>query len=164
MKKISLAACCLLLVLSVVSRSHAQQGMELQVTGSSGTVLSNSSGATLHFTVGEMIVSEAQNNNILAQGFHQIMVWHITPVDETEEAPFRFRIYPNPASDVLHIETEQPLEAMLLDVQGRVSIAPTLIHDFGEFDLTRLPSGTYFLQSTAVEGKRMPSFKIQIVR
>ncbi len=141
----------------------AQQGMELQVIGSGGTTLSNTSGATMHFTTGELMVTEEQNNNILAQGFHQIILWFITPVKELPDLAL-VRVFPNPASEVLHIETNTPLSAALFDIHGRLVIAPTPIEEAGEMNLSHALSGNYFLQTFDRSGKRLQTVLIQVIR
>lgn len=69
--------------------------------------------------------------------------------------PFEWVVYPNPASDYLHIswesnqEPQAPDEMMIVDVFGRVirlhRLAQTGIHTQLTIDLNGLPPGSYFL-------------------
>lgn len=146
-----------------VSGLFAQQAMELQVIGAAGSVLSNSAGATIHFTVGEMMVTEKQNNNILPQGFHQIVVWQIVPSDEPAGIALELKVYPNPTSGFLQIDTDTPVQASMFDLNGRMVLPVTDITTSENFDLTGLAAGTYFLQAIG-EGNVVKSYKVQIIR
>ncbi len=141
-----------------------QQAMELQVVGSAGTVLAGSSGTTLHFTVGEMMVAEAQNNNILPQGFHQIVVWQIVPSDEPADISFQVKVYPNPTSGYLQVETEMPLQVSMYDLNGRMVLPVSDITSMESFDLTGFASGMYFLRVMEKENSVVKSFKVQVIK
>ncbi len=156
-----------LTLLSAVAFAHLASGqasMELQVVGSAGSVGMTGSGATLHYTVGEMAVREEENGATLAQGFHQILVEKVSPVTESPAIAANIQVYPNPARDFLRIETDTPLEASLFDLSGRQVLSPTAVEMTAELDLSTLPVGTYLLQSLTVEGRPLQNFKIQIIR
>lgn len=140
-----------------------QQAMELQVIGSAGTVLSNSAGVTLHFTIGEMMVAESQNNNILPQGFHQIVVWQIVPSDEPADIALQVKVYPNPTSGYLQIDTDTPVQVSMFDLNGRMVLPVTDITTSDNFDLTGFAAGTYFLQAIG-EANVVKNYKVQVIR
>ncbi len=57
---------------------------------------------------------------------------------------YEFRIYPNPVSNLLHIEltNNQKTEVVITDLKGRQLIHTSLTNN-GEINISRLPSGTY---------------------
>lgn len=144
--------------------ASGQASAELQVVGSAGSVVGSASGATLHYTVGEMAVREEENGATLAQGFHQILVQKVSPTTESVAVVANVQVYPNPAQNILRMETDTPLRASLFDLSGRQVIASTAVATTAELDLSTLPAGTYLLQSLTVDGHFLQSFKIQIIR
>jgi len=153
--------------LAVLAAAHAASGqasMELQVVGSAGNVAQTASGATLHYTVGEMIVREEKNGAVLSQGFHQILVEKAVLSTETIAVAANVQVYPNPAKDFLQVNTDTPLFATLLDLNGRQVIQPTNVETTAELNVSMLPAGTYLLQSVTPDGRPVQNFKIQIIR
>ena len=144
--------------------AFGQASVELQVVGSAGNVVTSTSGATLHYTAGEMATREEVNGATLAQGFHQILVQKVSPTTESVTLAANIRVYPNPAQDFLRLETDTPLRASLFDLSGRQVLPSTAVETTTELDLSALPVGTYLLQSLTAEGNPLQSFKIQIIR
>ncbi len=156
-----------LTLLSFFACAHfasGQASLELQVVGSAGDVLGSTSGATLHYTVGETAVTEEENGATLAQGFHQIMVEKVSPTTETVASAANIQVYPNPAQSFLRLETDTPLRASLFDLSGRQVLPSTAVESTAQLDLSALPAGTYLLQSFSPEGQFLQNFKIQIIR
>ncbi len=142
----------------------AQQAMELQVVGAAGSVLANSEGGTLHFTVGEMMVAESQSdNNILPQGFHQIVVWESVPSIDPEDTGFALSVYPNPTTDFLKMETDMPVNVSLFDTHGRLVIPINDVILSATFDVRELAAGTYFLYAADPAGKTLKTFTILLI-
>lgn len=146
--------------------TFGQAGLERQVIGLAGNTLQTTSGATLDFTMGEALVSEHQNGKAsIAQGFHQIMVAKTTLHASALESALvaDVQVFPNPAQDVLQINTDTPIHAALFDLNGRVVLAQTAIETTQNLEISSLPSGTYFLRSITSNGKPVQTFKIQII-
>jgi hypothetical protein len=62
------------------------------------------------------------------------------------------KIYPNPVDDVLHISSgnDAALKITITDINGTIVMA--VPHDERSIDVSRLPSGIYFLQLQNVNG------------
>ncbi|MFA6151802.1 MAG: T9SS type A sorting domain-containing protein [Chitinophagaceae bacterium] len=71
------------------------------------------------------------------------------------------KIYPNPASDKLHIESPVLLNASLTDLSGRVIVSQT---DVKDIDVAALANGMYLLNLTDSEGKLIHVEKINKVK
>jgi hypothetical protein len=59
-----------------------------------------------------------------------------------------FTVYPNPAKDVLHIQTNASATFSLTDQSGKIICTKT-ITDKGEIDVTNFPPGLYYLKNNA---------------
>ncbi|MCC6283245.1 MAG: T9SS type A sorting domain-containing protein [Saprospiraceae bacterium] len=154
----------LLVLLRSFTALNGQQAMELQVVGAAGSVLANSAGNTFHFTVGELMVTEPQSdNNILSQGFHQIIVWQSVSDAELEHPSFNLRVYPNPGADFLKLETVLPVQVSLFDVHGRLIIPINHISSLATFDVRELAAGTYFLHAADAAGKTLKTYTILLI-
>jgi len=82
-----------------------------------------------------------------------------TNVGIAEMQELRFSVWPNPATDVLHIESGTRLQQIrLLDMRGREAAPPQPSATGGEeratIDVSALPSGLYLLQITDAEGRK----------
>lgn len=144
-----------------------QAGLERQVTGAAGSSLQSTSGATLHFTIGEVMVSEHHNGTAqLSQGFHQVLeVKTLLGASTLKPAVVaQVEVFPNPAQDFLQVNTDTPLHATLFDLNGRQVLQQAHIESSTQLQLSALPTGTYLLRTRSFDGKPIQSFKIQIVR
>lgn len=146
--------------------TFGQAGLERQVIGLAGNSLQTTSGATLDFTMGEALINEHQNGTAsIAQGFHQIMVAKTTLHGSALETALvaDVQVFPNPAHDVLQINTGTPILATLFDLKGRQVLQPISVETNASLLINTLPSGTYFLRSITSNGTPLQSFKIQII-
>ena len=66
-------------------------------------------------------------------------------------------IYPNPASDVLYVNSEQPSNLTIKDMQGRRILSQSASK---EIELGQLPSGLYFLEVYSVSGEMLDIRKV----
>jgi hypothetical protein len=155
----------LVLTLGLTAAAQAQNTFERQVIGSAGLSSASSAGATLLFTVGEMAVQTVSAHAVLTQGFHLVSVEQTTLAakDAIKKAAVNMQVFPNPASDYLHIQSEQTLEVRLVNLQGQVVIPSTTILQVGDLDIQHLSPGTYMLHSTLENGAPASSFKIQVI-
>lgn len=105
------------LALACTSWASAQN---LEVLGSAGTESSSSAGAVA-YTVGELVVStESGTNGTVSQGYHQVF---ITATAIEELADIEMKVFPNPTSDYLIIESESLSEfqtVQIYDLNGQL--------------------------------------------
>jgi hypothetical protein len=87
-----------------------------------------------------------------------------TSVDIAEiSPPVAFQLYPNPADDFLHIESNesQPLEFQLSDMNGKTVIEQTF-QNKADISLKGLPAGTYLAHVSLKDGTRKGTQKIVV--
>lgn len=72
------------------------------------------------------------------------------PVSTAVRAPERreWKVYPNPAVDVLNVELEggQPADVELIDSFGKVVLKKAGLSGLATLDISRLPAGSYFVR------------------
>lgn len=143
-----------------------QAGLDRQVIGLAGNTLHSSSGASLDFTVGEVVASEIHHNTAsLSQGFQQILVEKTTLTASTlHTKTAEVQVYPNPASSFIQIDTDTPLSATLFDLSGRPVVQEAGIYPSAQLSVHALPTGTYILRMISLDGQPVQNQKIQIVR
>jgi len=73
-------------------------------------------------------------------------------IGETEDKSYELRVYPNPAHGAVTVKVSNPATLTVLDLAGRVVVAPQSLSSSVTLPLTDLPSGTYFLRVTTEEG------------
>jgi hypothetical protein len=132
--------------------AYGQQKLEV-IASAGGYNVSGNGAISISWTLGETIIPNftSQDGSItLAHGFQQKLI--ITKVEEAIENRVNVTIYPNPASEVVKIEFDQPLdsEIRLNVVDFRGKLAGTNIIEAGttlhEFNMQSLPSGIYYLR------------------
>lgn len=109
-----------------------------------------SGNGTLGWSLGEMIIETAAgSNSVLTQGFQQ-------PADSTLAINSLelsdFQVYPNPFSDILHIQLwseHDGVNLLLFDLSGKILLQRTL-EKIGEttfsINLSHLSAGSYVIQ------------------
>jgi hypothetical protein len=115
-------------------------------SGSHGTTTD----ADLSWTIGEIITETAEStNSILTQGFNQGELL-ITKTVKTELPNLDFNVYPNPASDLLKLVTNETnyenLRFILYDFNGKKLIDRPLTGRVTDIPLNSLRASTYFLK------------------
>lgn len=73
-------------------------------------------------------------------------------INELRDDSYEIRVYPNPAHGAVTVEVSNPATLTVLDLAGRVVVAPQSLSSSATLPLTDLPSGTYFLRVTTEEG------------
>lgn len=73
-------------------------------------------------------------------------------IGELVDNSYEIIVYPNPAHGDVTVEVSNPATLTVLDLAGRVVVAPQLLSSSATLPLTDLPSGTYFLRVTTAEG------------
>ncbi|HRH51356.1 MAG TPA: T9SS type A sorting domain-containing protein [Panacibacter sp.] len=59
-----------------------------------------------------------------------------------------FFVYPNPAKDILHIETDKNVTVSLINEEGKVLITKN-INDKGEINVASFPAGLYYIKNNS---------------
>jgi hypothetical protein len=95
-------------------------------------------------------LSVQEQNNKLIFTVHESAIMKKNPLGITQPEKTRVRVFPNPASDFLQIQTDKPGGFItLMDKFGRVVCSTTVVHADLQLDVSRLSPGTYFLQYRA---------------
>lgn len=81
----------------------------------------------------------------------------LTPVKNIQEAT-HWTLYPNPASDIVQIETQAGTHYTLSNLLGQELLKGTFIHKQSQLDITHLPKGNYMLH--CVNGALQRTFQL----
>ena len=120
----------------------------------------------LEWTLGESFVENKKSgNHWYTEGFHQPRLV-ARPLSPSYSKGYAFKIFPNPASELLNIfittEVEEILNLKLMDVTGKIiynqGVAPRT--PAIQMDLKHIPEGMYMLSIVNPAGYRIHSFKI----
>jgi hypothetical protein len=118
---------------------------------------------SISWTLGETIIPTFTNGDlVLTHGFQQQLI--ITTVEENLEVLVNIKIFPNPASDVVNLQFDSPVEGQIiltiLDSQGKLvktdMIEATMIEK--QINLQDMPAGIYYLRLT--RGKLVNVYKV----
>lgn len=131
--------CC-----SLCNKQAVCQTIELNVIGSCGQHYINED-VQWSYTVGESIIVTVDNSNaVLTQGFHQSGVDIISECDDYMLEVLK--IYPNPASNILHIESAAHLPYFIYDNMGRKVLNGLLVERGNIINISGLSNGVYILK------------------
>jgi len=147
MKRFAIVLVCV--ALSFVG--YGQQKLEV-IASAGGYNVAPGNVIAISWTLGETIIPDYTVPGVLSvvHGFQQRIV--ITEVEENIESPVSVNVYPNPVSDIVKIEFEQPVDleikGYLIDSRGSMVKAfsigiGTAIY---ELSMENLPSGLYYLR------------------
>jgi len=147
MKRLSI----LLLSVVLASVAHGQQKLEV-IASAGGYNVAAGNSIAISWTLGETIVPNYTVPGVisLAHGFQHRVV--VTGLEENIESPVSVTVYPNPVSDIVKVEFEQPVEVevkgFLIDSRG--SVVKTFVigtgTSFYEINMDNLSSGLYYLR------------------
>jgi hypothetical protein len=120
-------------------------------------------GLSISWTLGETIIPTFQNGNlILTHGFQQQLI--VTAIEENIDVLVNIRVYPNPASDIVNIQFEEPADGeviiTLMDSQGKLVKRDLIEKAMTEkqMNLQDLPGGIYYLRM--IKGKLVNVYKV----
>jgi hypothetical protein len=133
------------------------------VVTTTGGYYANSAGS-LSWTMGEPISETiSDSNNTLTQGFQQGSYFVVSVVDELAKPSINISVYPNPVSSLLNIKSNSndPLRAELVDLQGRTVYEQVFENGQGQIDLSNRSDEMYILGVYDKVGNRIKVFKIQ---
>lgn len=120
-------------------------------------------GVSISWTLGETIIPTFQSGNlILNHGFQQQLI--ITAIEENLTILFNLKVFPNPASDIINITFEEPIDddivITIIDSQGRI-VKTGLIETATtekQINLQEIGAGVYFLRMT--KGKLVNVYRV----
>jgi len=156
LKRSVLVLLSILFVLSV----NAQAKQEVIASAGGYNV---KSGLSISWTLGETIIPTFTNGNlVLSHGFQQQLI--VTAIEEHLDIAVNVKVYPNPASDVVNVSFDEPVEGeigiTILDSQGKLvkkdMIEATMTEK--QINLQEIPAGVYYLRLT--KGKLVNVYKV----
>ena len=126
----------------LVSYTNAQS-LEREVASTAGGYLSNST-FSLEYTMGETVVGEFTNSSVvLNQGFNQ---GTSSTVGITGLAlSLNLKLYPNPASQALNVESDEAVSGSVINVLGQTQMEVSIAAGNSQLDVSGLTPGVYFL-------------------
>ncbi len=124
----------------------------------------SSSDAILDFTIGETVTTtETDGSSIITQGFQQIS-WRTVGVKEYITS-YDIAVYPNPANDVLHLQTEvwTQLSYRIYDSFGKLILEGDLSGPITQIPVQELAKGGYsiLIQKDLQQVQSIKFIKIQ---
>lgn len=130
---------------------YGQQKLEV-IASAGGYNVATGNAIAISWTLGETIIPNYTVPGVLSvvHGFQQRVI--ITEVEENIESPVSVVVYPNPVSDIVKIEFEQPvdLEIKCYLIDSRGSMVSTFSIGTGtviqEVSMENLPAGLYYLR------------------
>ena len=158
MKKEKIVSALFTLLLFFSAGVAAQQS----VNATGGEATGNGSAS---YSIGQMVFSQNQGTDQFEiQGVQQ--PYEITVVsisDEIENGSLELAIFPNPTSDLLHLqvagfETED-LSYQLISIEGKQIRLEKIMGDLSTISMSDLPSAAYYLTVTNSQ-KTIKTFKI----
>ena len=141
----------ILMVLAILFCCYQSQSQQLspQVVSSVGATM-NQTNAKLSFTVGEIVVTKTASDSVyLGQGFINSATTstHVTAIKEPSAELINIKVYPNPASLVVHVENKNVESIEVFDLMGkRVFVSNESSNEF-QINVAEWARGIYFLKS-----------------
>ncbi|WP_170254822.1 T9SS type A sorting domain-containing protein [Phaeodactylibacter luteus] len=141
------------------------QDMPQVVVGASGDYYTSPMFGDLHWTVGEVAVSQFQNEIALSEGFHQMYHELIVDIYEAPSSEWLVRVFPNPTTEYVQADwaSNGTVQAKLMTTAGKEVLLEQQMMKDQQIDLSGLPAGTYFLQLRNSNGQQ-GTFRILKVR
>lgn len=108
---------------------------------SCGGTYSSGSGGSVSWSIGEPVIETATStNNHVTQGFHQGEIY-VTGIEALAE--ISILVFPNPTSESVTIEINEPVSVSIYDMAGRFVCSYELIEAINSIDVTSFSRGTY---------------------
>jgi len=114
----------------------------------------SSNGGSVSYTVGQVFyTTNTGTNGSVAEGVQQpYEISVVVGLEKAQDSKLVCTVYPNPATDLLTLETENPnnknLFYQLYDITGILLISKKLINIKTTIPMTNLPPATYLLKIT----------------
>jgi Secretion system C-terminal sorting domain len=138
--------------IAVVTSGFAQS-LERSVVSTSGGFV-NPSVMSLEYTIGETAVGYFSNSSLsITEGFNQSSPDQSSSVKDLSMIQ-GLLLYPNPAQNLLTIETVETVSVRVIDITGKevISAFSILANGSETIAIDQLASGIYFLRSKNTQG------------
>jgi hypothetical protein len=134
---------------------HAQLQVPASVISAAGHSGQNA-GLAISSTLGEtFIFSQSLSNRYFGQGFHSNHTQLLTSTHELNGQVFEVRLFPNPSSSRVFIETELEVTEIQL-YSGTGQLLSSIAYSRGEpIRLQHLPAGIYLVHARLQSGHRL---------
>lgn len=134
------------ILLVLAAHMMSAQDLSPEVVATAGETFSSNS-LTLDWTLGEIMTESYSGTIVLTQGFHQPDN-NTTSLEDLASLFGTIKVYPNPTTDLIVIETEQAggLDLLLYDMTGRTVLHKNVSASSSQLNLSGLPDGTYLLR------------------
>lgn len=135
--------------------SISAQSLDRWVVSSQGGEQTQS-GLSLEFTVGEAVVGTlGSSNTSLTQGFNQVVLDTQSSAVRNLGYSAEIKVYPNPATDILTIESGIEAKVEILDCTGKVILGNQAVSADGSTDvqINTLAAGIYLLHIRGSDGE-----------
>ncbi len=153
MKRFSLLIFTLFIVLALGAQEVVSSGGETQKV----------SGYEVSWTIGEPVIETFSGSaNILTQGFHQPKL-SVTPISEFQNSGIELKVYPNPTSDFVIIQTNgltENLRYLLFDINGKLLENELITSEKTKMNLKNYSGGQYVLKLICNSNQPVQNFKI----
>lgn len=118
----------------------------------------------LDWTIGEPVIATLiSGTNTLTQGFHQSNLT-VTAVDQMATSTITLKVYPNPVSEQLVLETrkgeKQRLSLKLFDITGKLLYQQAVKQPVETVNMQVYVPGNYLLRVFAEDGIPLQTFKV----
>jgi hypothetical protein len=152
----------ILILISILFALSVTAQVKQEVIASAGGY-NTVSGLSISWTLGETIIPTFKNGDlVLTHGFQSQLI--ITTVEENINLIVNLKIFPNPASDIVNIQFEAPIDGeiivYLLDSQGNLVkkdiIESTMVEK--QLNMQDLAGGIYYIK--LVKGKLVNVYKV----
>jgi hypothetical protein len=150
----------------VAGLSFSSFSQELEILGSAGTEAS-SSGASISYTVGELVVETGvSSSSVLTQGYQQGFLTP-TAIDEVP-SELELSLYPNPTSEFLIIESvdlNKFDQITMYDINGKLLWSEngnSHVENRLRVDFTPYAAGNYILKM--VDSQNQESYSYSVVK
>ena len=158
------------ILIGTVSVMSAQVELERQVISPAGHLYEGNE-FQISATMGESIVSTAISGSfVITQGFQQNLETGTTATEHLQKTSVDYKLFPNPTSDQIHVvlstDQETNLVIRLSDLLGNQLGRRDFSNQKAmstQFDVSRLPSGSYIVSITDGRGQAHISKQIQVI-
>ncbi len=159
----------ILLLLTMFGQISFSQTIERQVIGFAGST-TNSESFIISSTSGETVINTGNSETIvLNNGFQQPLEKDIVRTINIGTIDIDIAVYPNPTTSVIKMnlfsDERIDLEFEVYGSNGKIILKSRKMNFYGEtiqrFDLSKFPSGTYYLIIKDKKGVTQKTYKIQ---
>lgn len=111
-----------------------------------------------------MVETFSSENSALTQGFHQSKLT-VTVIDQLSIGNLKLKVFPNPFSEELSIETqtnglEMEINLVLYDITGKMLYQKKITNPLEKILMKQFPSGNYMIRFYSDRMLPLQTFKI----